>query len=276
MQTNWLGVVFAFAAGMIVAFAWYQDGFLGTHWKRLTNNPPERSKAAQKQEHDPAPYREQRDRHRTGVRNKDCSGGNRRRFRMDGTFGRFRSVADLLGNDAPPAQCLRAKASEADRHQLRLSTRTVSCDVAGGRAVVAPAPIEGRQQPPARMALPTNCVNASHNFGGGDVEGGYSLADGSTGAAHILRARRDPLSADRRGVEEGDYVRRLSLRRVRTCERVCIHPQQSDDEPARTARAFLCHRHDVIRDRQRWERNPVFGLALCGPAHRAHGHPPEL
>ena len=47
MQINWLGVVFAFAAGMIVAFAWYQDGFLGTHWKRLTNNPPERSKAAQ-------------------------------------------------------------------------------------------------------------------------------------------------------------------------------------------------------------------------------------
>src|SRR5499433_1711793 len=184
MQINWLGVVFAFAAGMIVAFAWYQDGFLGTHWKRLTNNPPERSKAAQIRNMIQLLIANSVT-HRTGVRNKDCSGGNRRRFRMDGTFGRFRSVADLLGNDAPPAQCLRAKASEADRHQHRLSTRTVSCDVAGDRAAVAPAPIEGGQQPPARMALPTNCVNASHNFGGGDVEGGYSLADGSTGAAHI-------------------------------------------------------------------------------------------
>src|SRR5262245_65051631 len=97
------------------------------------------------------------------------------------------------------------------------------------------------------MALPTNCVNASHNFGGGDVEGGYSLADGSTGAAHILRARRDPLSADRRGVEEGDYVRRLSLRRVRTCERVCIHPQQSDDRSEEHTSELQSLRHLVCR-----------------------------
>ena len=47
MEINWLGVVLAVAAGMVVAFAWYQDGFLGTHWKKLTNNSPERSKAAQ-------------------------------------------------------------------------------------------------------------------------------------------------------------------------------------------------------------------------------------
>src|SRR5262249_61514355 len=105
----------------------------------------------------------------------------RRRFWLDVTFGRLRSLPDLLGNDAHPAQCLRAKAGEADRHQHRLPTRIVSCDVAGDRAAVAPAPIEGGQQPPARMALPTNCVNASHNFGCGDVEGRYSMADGSTG-----------------------------------------------------------------------------------------------
>src|SRR5262249_14703429 len=188
------------------------------------------------QEHDPAPYREQRDRHRAGVRNKDCSGGNRRRFRMDGTFGRFRSAADLLGNDAPPAQWLRAKASEADRHQHRLSTRTVSCDVAGDRAAVATAPIERGQHPPARMARPTNCMSASLNSGGGDVECVYSLAEGQTRGAHTLRTRLDLLSAGGHGVEEGDYVRRLSLRRVRTCERVCTHPQHSDDEPAGTWR----------------------------------------
>src|SRR5262249_16003915 len=150
----------------------------------------------------------------------DRSGGNRRRFRMDGAFGRFRRVADLLGNDAHPAQCLRAKAGEADRHQHRLPTRIVSCDVAGDRAAVAPAPLEGGEQRPATMGLPTNCVNASHNFGDGDVEGRYSMADRSTGAAHILRAWPDPLSADRRVVEKGDYARRLSLRGVPTCERL--------------------------------------------------------
>jgi hypothetical protein len=47
MEINWLGVILAFAAGMVVAFSWYQDGFLGTQWKKLTNDSPERSKAAQ-------------------------------------------------------------------------------------------------------------------------------------------------------------------------------------------------------------------------------------
>ena len=46
MEINWLGVVFAFIAGMAVAFAWYQEGILGTHWQRLVSNPPERSRAA--------------------------------------------------------------------------------------------------------------------------------------------------------------------------------------------------------------------------------------
>lgn len=46
MEINWLGVVFAVVAGMAVAFAWYREGFLGTHWQRLTDNPPERSRAA--------------------------------------------------------------------------------------------------------------------------------------------------------------------------------------------------------------------------------------
>src|SRR5262249_7965009 len=46
MGINWLGVVLAFIAGMAVAFTWYQEGILGTHWQRLVSNPPERSRAA--------------------------------------------------------------------------------------------------------------------------------------------------------------------------------------------------------------------------------------
>src|SRR5262249_40492302 len=46
MEINWLRVILAFIAGMAVAFAWYQEGILGTHWQRLTSNPPERSRAA--------------------------------------------------------------------------------------------------------------------------------------------------------------------------------------------------------------------------------------
>src|SRR5262249_53116602 len=178
-----------------------------------------------------------------------------RRFRMGGAFCWFCPGGGLLGNDAPPAQCPRAKTGGGGPPQHPLPTPTFFCGVAGGRAVFAPFPLESRQQPPARMALPANCVNASHNFGGGDVEGRYSMADGSTGAAHILRARPDPLSADRRVVEEGDYARRFSLWGVLSCERLRLHPQQGDDEPARTARAFLCHLHDVIHERQRRERN---------------------
>jgi hypothetical protein len=47
MAINWLAVVLAIAAGMVVAFAWYHDRVFGTQWKKLTNNSPERSKAVQ-------------------------------------------------------------------------------------------------------------------------------------------------------------------------------------------------------------------------------------
>src|SRR5262249_54658913 len=46
MEINWLGVALAFIAGMAVAFTWYQEGILGTHWQRLVSNPPERPRAA--------------------------------------------------------------------------------------------------------------------------------------------------------------------------------------------------------------------------------------
>lgn len=46
MEINWLGVTLALVVGMVVACAWYQAGSLGTHWERLTRNPPERAKAA--------------------------------------------------------------------------------------------------------------------------------------------------------------------------------------------------------------------------------------
>lgn len=39
-------VVLAFAAGMVVAFIWYQKGFIANAWERLTGVTPERSKPA--------------------------------------------------------------------------------------------------------------------------------------------------------------------------------------------------------------------------------------
>ncbi len=46
MQINWFGVVFAFIAGMIVAFLWYQRGFIANAWEQLTGVTPELSRPA--------------------------------------------------------------------------------------------------------------------------------------------------------------------------------------------------------------------------------------
>jgi len=70
---------------------------------------------------------------------------------MDGAAGRSRGVVDVLGNHAPPAQCLRAEASEADPHQQQLSTGAVSRHGAGDRAAVTSAPdLETRSTPTFR------------------------------------------------------------------------------------------------------------------------------
>ena len=44
MAVNWLGVFLALIAGMIVAFIWYQKGFIANAWEKLTGVTPERSK----------------------------------------------------------------------------------------------------------------------------------------------------------------------------------------------------------------------------------------
>ena len=46
MEINWLGVVLALVAGMIVAFVWYQKGAIANAWEKLTGVTPERSKPA--------------------------------------------------------------------------------------------------------------------------------------------------------------------------------------------------------------------------------------
>lgn len=46
MEIGWLGVVVAIAAGMAVAFLWYQKGFIADAWETLTGVTPERSKPA--------------------------------------------------------------------------------------------------------------------------------------------------------------------------------------------------------------------------------------
>ncbi|MFC9472097.1 DUF1761 domain-containing protein [Nocardia sp. NPDC056952] len=46
MEINWLGAALAFVAGMVVAFIWYQKGFIANAWERLTGVTPERSRPA--------------------------------------------------------------------------------------------------------------------------------------------------------------------------------------------------------------------------------------
>ncbi|MFC4376938.1 DUF1761 domain-containing protein [Nocardia halotolerans] len=43
MEINWLGAAIAFVAGMVVAFIWYQKGFIANAWERLTGVTPDRS-----------------------------------------------------------------------------------------------------------------------------------------------------------------------------------------------------------------------------------------
>lgn len=44
METNWLGVLLAFIAGMAVAMAWYSKGAIADTWEGLTGITPERNK----------------------------------------------------------------------------------------------------------------------------------------------------------------------------------------------------------------------------------------
>lgn len=46
MDINWIGAALAFVAGMVVAFIWYQKGFIANAWERLTGVTPERSRPA--------------------------------------------------------------------------------------------------------------------------------------------------------------------------------------------------------------------------------------
>lgn len=46
MGINWLGAALAFVAGMVVAFIWYQKGFIANAWERLTGVTPDRSRPA--------------------------------------------------------------------------------------------------------------------------------------------------------------------------------------------------------------------------------------
>ncbi|SDD79714.1 DUF1761 domain-containing protein [Glycomyces harbinensis] len=46
MEINWLGAALAFVAGMVVAFIWYQKGFIADAWEKLTGVTPERSRPA--------------------------------------------------------------------------------------------------------------------------------------------------------------------------------------------------------------------------------------
>lgn len=46
MEINWLGAALAFVAGMVVAFLWYQGGFIANAWERMTGVTPDRSRPA--------------------------------------------------------------------------------------------------------------------------------------------------------------------------------------------------------------------------------------
>ncbi|GAA2121766.1 DUF1761 domain-containing protein [Glycomyces algeriensis] len=46
MEINWLGAALALVAGMVVAFIWYQKGFIANAWEQLTGVTPERSRPA--------------------------------------------------------------------------------------------------------------------------------------------------------------------------------------------------------------------------------------
>ena len=46
LEINWLGVLLAIIAGLLVAFLWYQKGFIADAWETLTGVTPERSKPA--------------------------------------------------------------------------------------------------------------------------------------------------------------------------------------------------------------------------------------
>lgn len=46
MEINWLGAALAFVAGMVVAFLWYQKGFIANAWEGLTGVTPDRSRPA--------------------------------------------------------------------------------------------------------------------------------------------------------------------------------------------------------------------------------------
>lgn len=46
MEIDWIGTALAFVAGMVVAFIWYQKGFIANAWERLTGVTPERSRPA--------------------------------------------------------------------------------------------------------------------------------------------------------------------------------------------------------------------------------------
>ncbi|MBF6216167.1 DUF1761 domain-containing protein [Nocardia puris] len=46
MEINWLGAALAFVAGMVVAFIWYQKGFIANAWEQLTGVTPDRSRPA--------------------------------------------------------------------------------------------------------------------------------------------------------------------------------------------------------------------------------------
>ncbi|WP_454301589.1 DUF1761 domain-containing protein [Salana multivorans] len=46
MAIDWLGAVLGFSAGMVVAFLWYQKGYIAARWERLTGIGPEQSQPA--------------------------------------------------------------------------------------------------------------------------------------------------------------------------------------------------------------------------------------
>ncbi|KAF0846479.1 DUF1761 domain-containing protein [Nocardia caishijiensis] len=46
MEINWLAAALAFVAGMVVAFIWYQKGFIANAWEQLTGVTSDRSRPA--------------------------------------------------------------------------------------------------------------------------------------------------------------------------------------------------------------------------------------
>lgn len=43
METDWIGVLLAFVAGMVVAMAWYSKGAIADAWEALTGITPEKN-----------------------------------------------------------------------------------------------------------------------------------------------------------------------------------------------------------------------------------------